>query len=500
MSKINVKSKSKSKSKSSIRLFFCFCFCLNSNLAGSYNSIYLNAKSSECALLSAGSVVQLTEDVVTGKVKNAVAVVRPPGHHAECAEAMGFCLFNNVGVAAEVVKRKHGVKRVLIVDWDVHHGNATQNMFLDDPAVLYVSLHRYDNGLFYPGPSGSPDIVGTKEGTGRNVNIGWNTRNVGDGAYLAAFNLVILPICEEYRPELIIISAGFDSAEGDYLGGIKVTPGGYAQLTRMLMNVCEKVVVVLEGGYNIRSISLSMAAVVSTLLGDEPQAARDPNTLDVSCLQSIYTTLRHHQKHWKNLEGVEIPDFKSLTLSPGKSPAKSPAKPAASAASAAASPASSPSKPSGSSSSSSSSSASASSSSSSASTSSSNPAASSSNPAASSSSPPTASSREQGFAVNPLRTCPHLNHVKPLPEAGIDIHKGCEDCGGGEENWVCLSCYRTGCSRYQKGHMKKHSEEQSHAMVLSFSDLSVWCFSCENYLDNPALREAIDHCAQKKFA
>lgn len=405
-------------------------------------------------------MVQLTEDVVTGKLKNAVAVVRPPGHHAESTEAMGFCLFNNVGVAAEVVKRKHGVKRILIVDWDVHHGNATQNMFLEDPSVLYVSLHRFDNGGFYPGQSGSPTIIGSKGGRGKNVNIGWNTRNVSDGAYLAAFNLLLLPIFEEYKPELVIISAGFDSAEGDPLGGIKVTPGGYAHMTKMLMGVCDKVVVVLEGGYNITSISLSMAAVVSTLLGETPAAARDPDTLDSSCLNSIFTTLKHHQNHWEALKGMKIPEMKQLS-----SPVKSPAKPAPAAS---ASPASSPSKP----------------------------------PTSSAASAPSSSASgaedPEHFAVWPLKTCPHVSHSMPVPDEGVDIKKACADCGGMEENWLCLTCYQVGCSRYQKGHMKAHFEAKGHAMALSFSDLSVWCFVCNSYLDNPAFKEVIGHSLAQK--
>jgi len=204
---------------------------------------------------------------VTGKLASGVAVVRPPGHHAEATEAMGFCLFNNVGLAAAVAQKRHGVKRILIVDWDVHHGNATQNMFLSDPGVLFFSLHRFDGGMFYPGKSGSPHFVGEREGQGKNVNVGWNTRHVGDVEYLAAFDTILLPMAREYDPELIIISAGFDSAEGDYLGGIRVTPAGYSQMTKRLMGLAGgKIVVALEGGYNLLSISNSMAAVVSTLL------------------------------------------------------------------------------------------------------------------------------------------------------------------------------------------------------------------------------------------
>lgn len=295
--------------------------------AGAYNSIYFSQGSLESALLSCGSLLELTEAVVQGKVRNGAAVIRPPGHHAEHNCAMGFCLFNNVAVAAAVAKQKLGVKRILIIDWDVHHGNGTQHMFLEDKSILYVSLHRYDAGCFYPGgPDGHPSCVGKGSGAGFNVNVGWNTRGVGDMEYLMAFYRVIMPIATEYDPDLVFVSAGFDAARGDPLGGCDITPGGYAQMTHLLSSLAGgRVIVALEGGYNLSSISRSMAACVEVLLGDIPQL---PNTepqqdhIRKAAIASIELSIKHLAPHWQLLAS--------------SAPAVLPAKAAAAATSAAA--------------------------------------------------------------------------------------------------------------------------------------------------------------------
>ena len=177
------------------------------------------------AALSAGSVIEVVQRVARGELTNAVANVRPPGHHAERATAMGFCFFNNVAVAAKMAQRNPQIRKVLILDWDIHHGNATENQFLDDPNVLYISLHRYEGGQFYPG-TGAPTVVGEGRGAGRNINIGWPHGGVGDVEYLAAFWHVIMPIATSFAPDLVLVSAGFDSALGDPLGGCCVSPAG----------------------------------------------------------------------------------------------------------------------------------------------------------------------------------------------------------------------------------------------------------------------------------
>ncbi|KAH6656822.1 histone deacetylase [Truncatella angustata] len=243
-------------------------------------SLYVGSLSFEAALLAAGGAIETCKNVVEGKIKNGFAVIRPPGHHAEFDTPMGFCFFNNVPVAAKVCQQEYPetCRKVLILDWDVHHGNGIQNMFYDDPNVLYISLHVYDNGNFYPGkpdnpliPDGGIDAIGDDLGKGRNVNIGWDNQGMGDGEYLAAFQKIVMPIAREFDPDLVIISAGFDAADGDELGGCFVTPGCYAHMTHMLMSLAGgRVAVCLEGGYNLVAISHSALAVARTLMGEPP--------------------------------------------------------------------------------------------------------------------------------------------------------------------------------------------------------------------------------------
>ena len=240
---------------------------------------YYTQDTARAALLSAGNVIAAVEKVVRGQCVNAIANVRPPGHHAESNCSMGFCIFNNVAVAAAVALSSYeGVNRVMIVDWDVHHGNATEHQFEDNPNVLYVSLHRYDSGQFYPG-TGKPSSTGKGRGAGYNVNIGWNGPGAGDPEYLAAFHNLIMPIGHAFNPDLVLVSAGFDSARGDPLGGCRVSPAGFAHMTAMLKALARgRMVVALEGGYNLRSISRSMEACARVLLGDGPLPSLVPSS------------------------------------------------------------------------------------------------------------------------------------------------------------------------------------------------------------------------------
>ncbi|TGJ80707.1 hypothetical protein E0Z10_g8063 [Xylaria hypoxylon] len=249
-------------------------------------SLYVGGMSYEAALLSAGGCIETCKNVAAGRVKNAFAVIRPPGHHAEYDSAMGFCLFNNVPIGAKVCQNEYPetCRKVLILDWDVHHGNGVQNMFYDDPNVLYISLHVYADGDFYPGkpdnpmiPDGDLDKVGHGLGKGKNVNIAWPSQGMGDGEYLAAFQKIVMPIAQEFNPDLVIISAGFDAADGDELGGCFVTPPCYAHMTHMLMSLAGgKVAVCLEGGYNLQAISHSALAVARTLMGEPPPQMEIP--------------------------------------------------------------------------------------------------------------------------------------------------------------------------------------------------------------------------------
>lgn len=243
-------------------------------------SLYIGGMSHPVARLSVGGAIDTCKSVVAGAVKNAFAVIRPPGHHAEHDKAMGFCFFNNVPVAVKVCQREFpdACRRVLILDWDVHHGNGVQDIFYDDPNVLYISLHVYQNGTFYPGrppnptdPDGGPEHCGAGAGLGRNVNIGWHDQGMGDGEYMAAFQKIVMPVAHEFDPDLVVISAGFDAADGDELGGCFVTPACYAHMTHMLMSLAEgRLAVCLEGGYNLKAISDSAVAVARTLMGEPP--------------------------------------------------------------------------------------------------------------------------------------------------------------------------------------------------------------------------------------
>ncbi|GJN32991.1 hypothetical protein PR202_gb21543 [Eleusine coracana subsp. coracana] len=207
-------------------------------IARKFNSIYFNKGSSESALLAAGSVIEVAEKVASGELNSAIALVRPPGHHAEHGEAMGFCLFNNVAVAASYLLNERpdlGIKKILIVDWDVHHGNGTQKMFYKDPRVLFFSVHRFDYGTFYPAEGdASHCFIGEEAGKGYNINVPWEHGKCGDADYIAAWDHVLLPVAEAFDPDMILVSAGFDAALGDPLGGCCITPNGYALLLTKL--------------------------------------------------------------------------------------------------------------------------------------------------------------------------------------------------------------------------------------------------------------------------
>lgn len=218
----------------------------------------------EVALLAAGAAVQAAEHAIDTR-GTAVALVRPPGHHAERDKAMGFCLFNNVAVAAAAAVAR-GLSRVAIVDIDVHHGNGTQWMFYEDPTVLFVSSHQYP---FYPG-TGAPDQTGRGAGVGFTLNIPL-TIGDEDDVVERKYAEAVVPRLREFRPELLMVSAGFDAHEQDPLGQLRMTTEGFARLTKMLLGVadevCEgRVVLVTEGGYDLRALSDSLDAVVAVAM------------------------------------------------------------------------------------------------------------------------------------------------------------------------------------------------------------------------------------------
>ncbi|KAF9529381.1 histone deacetylase clr3 [Crepidotus variabilis] len=266
-------------------------------------SLYVVPMTTRSSLLSCGGVIEAALAVARGELKKTFAIVRPPGHHAEPDEHMGFCFFNNVAVAARVVQMMTPVKKILILDWDVHHGNGTQRAFDNDPSVLYMSIHRYDRGEFYPcGPYGAVDSCGEGAGEGYSVNVPWPGPEMGDADYLYAFQKVIMPIALEFAPDLVIIAAGFDAAAGDELGECDVTPAGYAHMTHMLAGLAGgRMVVALEGGYNLKSISDSALAVTQILLGQAPEQL-PPLQACEQATETVWLVARQQSKYWKSVD------------------------------------------------------------------------------------------------------------------------------------------------------------------------------------------------------
>lgn len=269
------------------------------------DSIYVNNDSFLLAKLLCGGSIEACRSVVEGKVKNSLAIVRPPGHHAEPNAPGGFCLFSNVAVAAKNVLKAYpeSVRRIVILDWDIHHGNGTQRAFYNDPRVLYISIHRFENGKFYPGTKyGGADKVGEGKGEGFSVNIPWLEAGVGDADYMYAFHKVVIPIMSEFDPDLVIVSAGFDAADGDIIGQCHVTPAGYGQLTHMLKAIARgKLTVILEGGYNLVSISESALGVAKVLVGEPPEATISAQPR-LDTLETISEVMRIQSKYWKCMQ------------------------------------------------------------------------------------------------------------------------------------------------------------------------------------------------------
>lgn len=257
----------------------------------------------EAALLASGGLCNAVSMVMSGELDNAFALVRPPGHHAERSLARGFCIFNNVAIAARYAIKYHDLRRILIVDWDLHHGNGTMHSFEDDPSVLYFSTHQYP---YYPG-TGSVNQIGKGAGEGFTVNVPLSVRH-GDGEYVGIFETVLKPVALEYNPELILVSAGFDIHHDDPLGGMLVTPNGFAGLTRSLMEISEmccegKIVFTLEGGYDLRGLRESVKAVLKELSGLSKTDIND--ILSQTDSQKFGNTLKHvieiQKNYWKSL-------------------------------------------------------------------------------------------------------------------------------------------------------------------------------------------------------
>jgi acetoin utilization deacetylase AcuC-like enzyme len=239
---------------------------------------YAGSDALTIALLSAGGAVGVVEGILSGSAGNGLAAIRPPGHHAMPGRAMGFCLLGNVAIAARFAQRQYGIERILIVDYDVHHGNGTEAMFYDDPTVLYVSTHQYP---FYPATGAGTDI-GVGRGEGRTVNIPLPAGS-GDANYATVFEQIVWPSAERFQPQLILVSVGFDAYREDPLAGMRLTLSGYSHLAseviRMAQRFCDgKVAFLLEGGYNLDALCHGVSNVARLLLGDPPTDPLGPSS------------------------------------------------------------------------------------------------------------------------------------------------------------------------------------------------------------------------------
>ncbi|HLI71630.1 MAG TPA: class II histone deacetylase, partial [Ktedonobacteraceae bacterium] len=268
----------------------------------------LSAGSFEAALYAAGGALEATRAVLAGEVKNAYALLRPPGHHALSNRCMGYCIFNNAVLAAHYARRAYGLERIMIVDWDVHHGNGTQDAFYSDPGVLFVSLHQHN---WYPRLSGELEQVGSGAGAGYTVNIPLPA-GTGDRGYRAAFEQLVVPIGQQYRPQLIIISAGQDPSWLDPLAQMMLTMDGFRAMSGLLVDLAEgvcdgRLVMLQEGGYSAAYVPYCTAGAIEPLLGvdlgivdlyDTSSERERSMTILTLATRDALTEARAWHKHW----------------------------------------------------------------------------------------------------------------------------------------------------------------------------------------------------------
>ena len=255
-------------------------------------------KSYEAACMAVGGLLQLGDALFAGEVDNGFALVRPPGHHAERGKGMGFCIFNNVAVAARYLIRKHGLKRIFIVDWDLHHGNGTQHSFYGDSDILYFSTHQYP---YYPG-TGAYEEIGSGEGKGYTINVPMSY-GMGDGDYVYAFEEIVVPVVRRWKPEAILVSAGFDIHRSDPLGGMAVTESGFTEMTRMLMDAAEEVckgriLFTLEGGYDLSGLTNSVKAVILQLRKTPLYIREDKASPSSAVTETVKLVKQTLQPYW----------------------------------------------------------------------------------------------------------------------------------------------------------------------------------------------------------
>jgi acetoin utilization deacetylase AcuC-like enzyme len=272
-------------------------------------SVYLDpdtatsSETYEIAKLAVGGVCNAIDSVIKDKVDNAFALVRPPGHHAEKDRAAGFCIFNNIAIGAMHAILKHDFKKILIVDWDLHHGNGTQHSFYGDPRILYFSTHQYP---YYPG-TGSLQEIGQGEAEGYTINVPLRG-GAGDASFVKIFRKILQPVALEFKPELVLLSAGFDTYFQDPLGAMRVTPEGFAALMRILLEIadsccCGHLVAVLEGGYHVTGLTKSVKAVLEEMLDEthvsEEKLSSLEKEVDEETGQLINKVISGIRPYWK---------------------------------------------------------------------------------------------------------------------------------------------------------------------------------------------------------
>ncbi len=255
----------------------------------------MSSNSYEAALYAAGGVIRATEAVMNGEVDSAFALVRPPGHHATYEQAMGFCLFNNVAITTKCALANYKLERILIVDFDVHHGNGTHAAFYDNPHVLYISTHEYP---FYPG-TGSIEETGSGTAEGTTINIPLPAGS-GDTEYLEVFEQIIVPAAIRFKPKLILVSAGYDTHWADELALMQVSVTGFAQMVKIIKGLADelcngRLVFSLEGGYNLTALSASVKATFDMLLGNttiEDLLGQSPRSFETPSIASLIKKIK----------------------------------------------------------------------------------------------------------------------------------------------------------------------------------------------------------------
>lgn len=268
------------------------------------NDIFVSEKTPDAVKACVASVVTVVDNVLRGNYNSGVALIRPPGHHAEKDTAKGFCFVNNVAVAAKYALDEFNLQRVLIVDFDVHHGNGTQHAFYNSDKVLFLSVHRYEHGKYFPhSTEANYDCIGEENGLGYNVNIPLNQVVMKDSDYIEIFHRIILPIAYNYNPELVLVSAGFDCGINDLVGGYKVTPEAFGHFVQMIRSLARgKVVVVPEGGYNPTTFATSLCMCIKALLGDPLPQLRTRGVSREALVESLENVINVHRKRWLQLD------------------------------------------------------------------------------------------------------------------------------------------------------------------------------------------------------